>query len=210
MRFSSRRSRCVPLSGFGRGDNVEASTPVAKRNDAVAVDYVAWINDALKRKPHLSQAGLGRHLGRDRSVITMLLRRERAIKVEELDKIADYLGEPPPGHGMPMAAFAPCVGRIGTAWYEPGQAPPSTRRVAPVLERPDLRQESYEVDARVMDVPAGSILLVAPIDRNVSPRDGDLVVIRRTRAGLENVTLSRAGDTTDEVIALVLEVRIPV
>ncbi len=211
MRNSSRRSLCVPLFGSAHGDKVEGDACLLRKgSQPVSVDYVAWIEDVLKRKPHINQAGLARHLGRDRSVVTMILRRERALKPAEIDKISEYLGEPPPGHGLPMAEFAPAVGRIGTAWYEPGQAPPSNRRVAPVLERPDVRQEAYEVDARVMDIPAGSVLIVAPLARNVVARDGDLVVVRRTRAGLENVTLSRVGESKDEVLALVLEVRIPV
>lgn len=176
----------------------------------MAVDYIRWIEDTLRKKPHLTQSGLARHLGRDRSVIVMIRKGKRSLKADEIAKIADYLGEPPPGHGLPSQTYVSVVGRIGTGWYEPGDIPTSDRKVAPVLERDDVRQEAYEVDTRVMDVPAGSVLIATPIERGNGARDGSLAVIRRSKAGLTNLSLGHVGDDDGEPIAVVIEVRIPV
>ncbi len=178
----------------------------------MAVDYVAWIEDALRRKPHLSQAGLARHLGRDKSVISMIRRGTRRLKADEISIVADYLGESPPTEDVVGTSYAPVVGRVGAAWYEPKQIPMSAGKVAPILDWMHLRQEAYVVDTRVMDIPEHSVLVVTPIKEIGTGRAkaGDLVVIKRTLAHLQNLTLARFGETQDEVLALVLEVRMTV
>lgn len=54
---------------------------------------VEWIKTVLKAdNARVSRAGLARHLGRHRSVVTKMLKGERAIKVCELPVIEAYLG----------------------------------------------------------------------------------------------------------------------
>lgn len=176
----------------------------------MAVDYVTWVKDALRRNPHLSQSGLARHLNRDRAVISLMLQGKREIKARELDLIEAYLGEPRPDRQGVAAPTVAVVGRIGAAWYEAGEAPEvDNGRVSPVLSRTDMRQVAYRLDRPVMGWPAGSVIVAAPIERGVKPVAGQTVILRRERAGLENLTLAAVGDGEGTPVAIAIEVRIP-
>lgn len=176
----------------------------------MAVDYIAWIKDTLNKKPHLNQSGLARHLGRDRSVITMILRGDREIKASELDKIEAYLGEPRPDRQGVAAAHVAIVGRLGVAWYEVGAAPGvGNRLVSPDLSRPDVRQIAYLMDSPLLGYPAGAVVIAVPVERG-KPMAGGVVVVRRERAGLENLILARADEAGGTVVAVAIEVRVPV
>lgn len=56
---------------------------------------IEWVEAGL-RKPDKSKGGLARALDVQNSTISKILSGSRAIKVQELVKIADYLGEPVP------------------------------------------------------------------------------------------------------------------
>ena len=180
-----------------------------------SIDYVQWVNDALASKPHLSQAGLARHLNRHRSIITLMLRRERQIKASELHDIATYLGEPVPGHSMPDAGLVPIVGRIGNAWYERGEMPSGTfDAIPPVMRHPHAsqRQVAYIVDADVDCARAGSIIIARPITTTRDARHGQTVVIERERAGLVNLTIGHVVSDAPHgaIVAVCIEIRTPV
>lgn len=58
--------------------------------------YVEWIRANLDRSKGKTQIGLARHLGLAHTQITMLMQGRRRLKVDEIPKIADYLGVEPP------------------------------------------------------------------------------------------------------------------
>lgn len=186
-------------------------------------DHVSWIKAVLARKPHLNQSGLAKHLNRHRSVVTMMLKGEREIKAKELAAIESYLGERFQGSAQPdqPAVFAPVVGAIGPAWYEAGMGPAAAaRRVAPSLDHESRRQTAYVLDAPAPELhaPAGAVVLATPIDRGHRPASGQIVVCRRERAGLENLTLGRVqgsdvvplmGGEPGTPVAIAIEIRLP-
>lgn len=182
------------------------------------MDYITWVKDALARKPHLSQSGLARHLGRHRAVISKLLQGDRLIKAHELEKIADYLGEPIPGRRGPAAPGAAptvqVVGRIGPAWYERGTRPTGDdRRVYGLMgqQYEGWSLTGYELETPAAGVPAGSILIAGAIDRTHRAPPGSWVICEQDRSGLVNLCVAKVSD--DELpgkpIAVVIEARVP-
>lgn len=185
-------------------------------------DHVSWIKSVLKSKPHLNQSGLAKHLGRHRSVVTMMLQGQREIKARELAAIEAYLGERfQSAQPDQPAAFAPVIGTIGPAWYEAGTGPVAAeRRVAPSLDHSGQRQTAYVLDAPATELhaPAGAVILATPIDRGHRPTSGQIVICRRERAGLENLTLGRVqgsdvvpimGGEPGTPVAIAIEIRLP-
>jgi SOS-response transcriptional repressor LexA len=57
--------------------------------------YIEWIESALKSTGK-TRIGLAKHLNLAHPQITMLLQGKRRLKVDEVPKIADYLGVDPP------------------------------------------------------------------------------------------------------------------
>lgn len=180
----------------------------------MAVDYIAWIEDVLRRKPHLNQSGLARHMGRHRSVISAMMNGRRLLKAKEIAQIASYLGEAPPETRATSAVkMAPLAGRVSAAWYERGAAPVADGQPVPAVAGTwqGVAQSAYAVEMAFpeLGVPAGAILLAVPVDRARKPVAGQIVVCRRDRAGLENLTLARAGDDlSGEPVAIAIEVRV--
>jgi hypothetical protein len=180
------------------------------------IDYVAWIEEVLRRKPHLNQSGLARHMGRHRSVISAIMVGRRTLKAKEIAEIASYLGEAPPEtRGKSGVNLAPLAGVISAAWYEEDKAPvPLAEPVACVRGRWEgVAQSAYRVETAFPDlsVPAGAILLAVPADQAHQPKPGQVVVCLRERAGLENLTLARASGSNDlpgRVIAIAIELRV--
>jgi hypothetical protein len=191
-----KRVRCLFLSGAVGTTVIRWSVPV---------DYVAWIASALRRKPHLSQAGLARHLKRDRSVVTTLLKGRRRLLASEIDIIASYLGEDPPDRHPSV----PVLGRVGEAWHKPGTEPrPIVSAVAPVLGMGE-RQIAFEIEPGLGGYVPGSIVIGSEIGRRpVEP--GTPVVVRERHAGLERLAIARAMSDGAKPIARVIEIRMPV
>jgi hypothetical protein len=180
------------------------------------IDYVAWIEETLRRKPHLNQSGLARHMGRHRSVISAIMVRRRELKASEIAQIASYLGEPPPGMGGNAdVRWAPIAGSISAAWYEKGTAPVPKEAPVACVTGPweGVAQQAYRVETAFPDlsVPAGAILLAVRPDNAHQPKTGNIVVCLRERAGLENLTLARVSGSDDlpgRVLAIGIEVRV--
>lgn len=57
--------------------------------------YLEWLQRGLT-KPGKSQAGLARHLGISKPVVSRMVSGERPLRGAEIVEIARYLGEPPP------------------------------------------------------------------------------------------------------------------
>lgn len=54
--------------------------------------YIEWIRANLDRSKGKTQIGLARHLGLAHTQITMLMQGRRRLKVDEIPRIAEYLG----------------------------------------------------------------------------------------------------------------------
>lgn len=175
----------------------------------MAVDYLAWIKDALERNKNLSQSGLARHLNRDRAVISLMLQGKREIKARELNAIESYLGVPRPDRQVVAVPTVEVVGRCSAAWYEEGTAPEGRMQVSAVLSMSNVRQVGFILDVPLLGFPAGAVVIAVPVERG-KPVAGDVVVVTRERAGLANTTLARAGEVEGTVVAVAIEVRVPV
>jgi hypothetical protein len=174
------------------------------------MDYISWIEDALRRKPHLNQSGLARHLGRHRSVISAMMNGRRSLKAKEIELIAAYLGEAPPGQALNLVDTVPIIGRLGDAWYEVGRQSVPLGVVSPVLSSIGERQIAFVADSSFAGIPGGAVVIAVPTCEGRHYKKGQLVVLERKKAGFSNLSLTSsppdAGD--GEVIAVVIEVRI--
>ncbi|MBS0242354.1 MAG: helix-turn-helix transcriptional regulator [Proteobacteria bacterium] len=172
-------------------------------------DYPLWIREVLQRKPHLSQTGLARHLNQHPSIVTQILKGKRRIMAVELDEIAAYLEELPPGRQL-QSPSVPVIGRIGNAWYEDGHQEAHAPLVSPALSHKHVRQVAYLIDQATLDFPAGSVLVAKPIADGERIIGGQLIVVRRERSGLFNLALERAGsgEASGTPVAIAIELRI--
>lgn len=132
--------------------------------------------------------------------------KAREITLDDLRKVAHAWGLPSPDNdaltGRDIAGGIAVVGRINErAWVSEsktdGDAQPA-RRVAGVIHEkyPLGDQAAYEVDAAGLAgeiFEPGDIVLTVPFDRYRSqPQARDLIVVRRRRGDLVNLTLRRA------------------
>ncbi len=182
--------------------------------------YRLWLIDALNRlKPEgKTRSGLARHLGKEPSAVTKMLRAEnpQSIPSDLLPKISSYLGIPLPGDTLgsrvvPSRAVFEGVLAVG-AWYEKGAdtATADRQHMVPAVPAPDLaefRQYSRIVQTQtIRDVPAGDYCVFVPYkELRPSPRDGDVVHVRRTNGGLEENSLRRISLNGNRV-SLVVDV----
>lgn len=132
--------------------------------------------------------------------------KAREITSIDLKKVADAWGLNPPDFdaltGRQILGGVAVVGRINErAWVDDAQiatdqAP--VRRVAGVIHEryPLADQAAYEIDAPGLDgeiFEPGDIVLTVPFARYRSqPQPRDLIVVRRRRGDLANLTLRRA------------------
>jgi phage repressor protein C with HTH and peptisase S24 domain len=63
--------------------------------------FQEWIVKGLK-KPGKDQYGLADALGVERSAVSKLVTGKRLLKASEIEKVAAYLGEPPPTRDLPV------------------------------------------------------------------------------------------------------------
>jgi hypothetical protein len=142
----------------------------------------------------------------------MMLQGKRRIKADELETIIQYLGESPtPSATAPTAGSVRMGGRIGSAWYEAGQLPHSSLKVAPCLEYPPDRQIAYEVEQSVLGLPVGAVVLATEVERGQKPAVDQIAVVRREKSGFENLTLVRvtADPMPGVVVGIAIEARWP-
>lgn len=64
--------------------------------DAETKKYVEWIKANLDKPAGKTQSALARHLNLAHPQITRLLKGKRRLKIDEIPKIAAFLGVPPP------------------------------------------------------------------------------------------------------------------
>lgn len=90
-------------------------------NRTMADRFVDWIRRGLEREGR-TQVGLAAALGVAHPQVTMLLQGKRRLKADEIDRVAAYLGSPPPiGDPVPIVGYV----RAGSeaVLYNEGQGP---------------------------------------------------------------------------------------
>lgn len=159
--------------------------------------YIEWIREGLKA-PGKTQAGLAQALGIAQPQVSRLLAGGRRLFVGEIEKIARYLGSPPPAEvtiSIPgEMKYAPVAGTAEAGTFrevdDMDQSEPRLYSVAPDPDFPNARQFFVTVAGDSMNalrpraiLPGDRALCVAWEDINVTPRDGMTVVVERTRDG---------------------------
>jgi transcriptional regulator with XRE-family HTH domain len=159
--------------------------------------YLDWIREALKQ-PGKTQVGLAAHLGIAHPQITQLLKGKRKLKVDEIPKIAVYLGvEPPGGDVKPSTAqWVPArkVGIVAAGLFrmvdEFDQSEPEEISVPRDDKFPNARQLVFEVEGDSMNelrprpILSGDTVVATAyedIAHRVVLRDGMVVVVQRSR-----------------------------
>lgn len=153
-----------------------------------AIMDIEWIVEGLK-KPGKTRSGLAKAIGRAPSAVTALLKRERDVKVREVEVIARYLEVEPPA-GMLLAGTEPTIrtafiiGEVaGGVWTEPVIEFEKVPAHVVVDEKwPEdavfvLRVRGNSINRQARD---GDLVLC--LDIHAAPRDfkdGDWVIIER-------------------------------
>jgi SOS-response transcriptional repressor LexA len=209
-------------------ENGSAADSPPDRGDALAnpdEPYIAWIRSGLKRRgpggARLTQIGMAKFLGVDHAVVTRLLQGKRRLKHWEIQKIAEYLGSPPP----PVASFlsnsvesvakdSPPLKYVsvrgecaGGRWmeYEVGDPTYETVPVVPTkftaLEQFAFRVRGGSMDrAKILD---GDYVICVPyFMARAALTDGDVVVVERRRGGLYERTCKVVELRPGEGVAL--------
>lgn len=73
---------------------IATASPCVLRNSA-GMNVKEWIQALVDRHPDKSLAGIGRALGRDKSIGSKILKGARQVQADEIPVIAAYFGEPP-------------------------------------------------------------------------------------------------------------------
>jgi transcriptional regulator with XRE-family HTH domain len=177
--------------------------------------YIKWIRDALEKDSRLSQAGLARHLGRDRAVVSNILTGKRAIKARELEQIAAYLGHPPPGVSSQFVPLAVAVrevkvmGRVSrnSDWSDVNSFHPQGRVDIPGI--PDERfpiadQVGFEVASALAPLidNASHVVAVPAKQYRPAPIAGDLFIVSKRQGPLVAHHAARAVRRGDTVVLI--------
>lgn len=80
--------------------------------DPETARYLAWIRGAIKSQKTKTQQGLAEHMGIAHVQITQLLNGKRALKVNEIPVISEYLGVPPPPRHYPLVGAVGAGGQV--------------------------------------------------------------------------------------------------
>ena len=161
--------------------------------------YLQWIEEGL-RKTGKTRSGLAAHLGVAHPQVTRLLNGDRALKVDELPKIAEYLGLAlPESDAVPVAAGlipVAVAGKVEAGSFrevdEFSQAELDHIMVAPDDRFPRARQVAFDVAGDSMNdlkqrpiFPGDRVVGVAYEDvaHELPLRDGMVVVVQRERDG---------------------------
>ncbi|WJR66987.1 helix-turn-helix domain-containing protein [Neorhizobium sp. CSC1952] len=167
--------------------------------DAPTDMYLDWIREALKQ-PGKTQVGLAAHLGIAHPQITQLLKGKRKLKVNEIPKIAAYLGVDPPGGEIKPSSskWVPArkAGIVAAGLFrevdEFDQSEPEEITVPRDENFPNARQLIFDVEGDSMNelkprpiLPGDTVVATAyeDIAGRVVLRDGMVVVVQRTRDG---------------------------
>lgn len=164
---------------------------------------IDWIKQGLEKEGK-SRSGLAKALGRSPSMVTNLLKGERQLKANEINRIARYLEEAAPPTPRREADSAPVIGYLmitgevaGGVWTEPGlEFDPIPTKVAVDPRWPEdqmflLRVRGSSINRRALD---GDLVMC--LDAYAAPRrfqPGDWVIAERERGGLIETTVKKVG-----------------
>lgn len=161
-------------------------------------EYIRWINESIERNPRLSQAGLARALGKNRSAVSMMLSGKRKIQLDEVPTIAMYLGVSPPEvkSTVTTTVQVPVMGRITrgdwTSEFEPQRA--DEVMALPIEEYPASAQVAFEVAPHIAAlVPRlGDYAICVPMNEyRRFPQHDDLVVYQLEKDDLRHWGIAR-------------------
>lgn len=159
--------------------------------------YIKWILDAIAKNPHLSQSGLARALGRDRSAISLMMHGKRRIQVDELPAIASYLGVPPPDGSITTNLITVMiVGRVSKSDWTADFAPlgETTAFAFPHPRFPPGAQVAFEIAPQIQQIVPrlGDIAIaVKAKDYRTALQPDDLIVYEKEMQGLTHWGLAR-------------------
>jgi transcriptional regulator with XRE-family HTH domain len=161
-----------------------------------------WLARGLA-KPGKSVKGLAAHLGIEASAVSRMKSGERRIQLAELPRIAEYLGEDPPGNGKvatktwsrdprtstPLVpAKAVTVVLAPSVWREVGGAPVALEEWVPTS--PDQRIAGIPQYTCKVEAVAGCYVICVPYgDIRLRPTPNDVVHVRRRVRGQFEDTL---------------------
>jgi transcriptional regulator with XRE-family HTH domain len=174
----------------------------ADMRDELYKTYLDWIRQGLKQSGK-TQSGLAAHLGVAHPQISMLMQGKRDLKLQDIPRIAEYLGtEPPTIPFRPTVSLAkPTVPVRRAGIVEAGafrevdefdQSEPEEIYVEIDKKYPDARRMYFEVlgdsmnDLRPMPILPGAkciCLAYEDVAHRTELRDGMVVVVQRTRDG---------------------------
>lgn len=181
--------------------NCNSSTNVRKTHmrDDTLKTYIDWIKSGLEQ-PGKTQTGLARHLGIAHPQISLLVNGRRNLKVDEIPKIASYLGiDPPNVEARPAVAELSPVRKAGMVEAgtfrevdEFDQSEPEEINIEPDKRFPNARRMYFEVLGDSMNnlqptpiFPGAKCICVdfEDVAHEVGLRDGMIVVVQRSRDG---------------------------
>lgn len=144
-----------------------------------------WIRDGL-RQPGKTQVGLAKALGLDPSAVSRLVRGERELLANEIQKAAGYLGTAPPIVSQRIIESVQTVPvRYVVArgvWRERDTVPFRSLSNLPVVVDP--RWSQIEQWAAQLDTTTSYIICVTYSQARPMPRPDDLVLVERSRGDL--------------------------
>lgn len=168
-------------------------------------ELLRWIERGLE-KPGKSKKGLAAALGRFPSAVTKLMHGDRAIKADELPKIAAYLDEPPPaipglqfqtipeiaqvaeGRLLPVTVVGPVQAGAFVPIDEFDQSEPEVFYEPADLDFPRARRTAFDVIGDSMNrlepapiLPGSRVIGVNYDDIGIPLRDGMVVVVQQER-----------------------------
>lgn len=164
--------------------------------------FAAWLRNILTR-PGLSQRGLARHLGLEPSQVSRMVQGKRRPQIDEIEKIAAYVGEYPPQlQSRSVVSTTEVVVRgivMEHAWQEvaviQGRATaPAPERVPGVLhpEYPIALQYAYEiVDPTVRAIGRQYIVAVPIEDVERAPQVNDWLHLHKISGTLRLDSIRR-------------------
>lgn len=177
----------------------DANVRKTNMRDDTLKTYIAWIRSGLDQ-PGKTQSGLAKHLGIAHPQISALMSGKRNLKVDEIPKIASYLGiDQPMLEARPAVAEMSPVRKAGTVEAgafrevdEFDQSEPEEINIEPDKRFPNARRMYFEVLGDSMNnlqptpiFPGAKCICVdfQDVAHDVGLRDGMIVVVQRARDG---------------------------
>lgn len=132
--------------------------------------YIDWIVAALEATGK-TRVGLAKHLNLAHPQITQLLKGRRRLKVDEVPKIADYLGVPPPtvDIDIPDMVEVPLISMVSAGQLADNVHDLSELPTIPAINLPDGEWIAMRVDGPSMNKisPPDSIIFVNTRDKRL-------------------------------------------